>query len=282
MRDVFQSLARMRSAPPWGLEIRQEAEALELTEETLAQWRGLAELDPKPTWFQGPEFVLPWYRIYRARFAPHLVLGRAKDGTLLGVLAAAVDRSTGELVHAGTHHATYHGWIADPRVEGEFPRRAVEALFGLTEADQWIWRHLPPGAPVFWVDRRRSPAAPHEARISTVPLPVWNLGAEPELPAGSRKKRLRKYANAYARRDGPLTLRRVTDPEDAKALLERAAGWVDVRIGAKEGERPFADDPDKLAFHLAWAQAGERHVLHVLETGGSTARQLPTRSRRGS
>ncbi len=245
------------------VELLRDASTLSSLE---SQWVALARADPKPTWFQKPDFVLPWYQHYSAVYEPLVIVGR-KNNNLVGLLAAAVDRRSGDVVHAGTHHATYHGWIAHPSVEGKFPVAAVEAVFEALDIRRWEWRFLPPGAPIHWSDRSRSARRPLDVERTMEAVPVWDLTEADAMRRRVKKKRLRNYMNRY-RREGDFSIGRVTDPELAARYLEVASAWVDLRIGSHFGVLPFADDPRKLKFHQAWIRQSDNAYLTAMTLNG--------------
>lgn len=72
----------------------------------LQSWPELAKKDPFGTLFQGPTWVLHWYRAYSGSFTP-LVLALEAAGELTGLVSLAVETRSGRLAFAGDAMADY-------------------------------------------------------------------------------------------------------------------------------------------------------------------------------
>ncbi len=94
--------------------------------------------------------------------------------------------------------------------------------------------------------------------------PLLTLGADDDsLRKAGNKSRLRQL-----RKQGDVVFRRVTDPSEFGPLLEQVVRFHDKRQLMSHGSTPFANDPQKQAFHLALMNTkGLLHVT-VLEVGG--------------
>ncbi|MDH3223494.1 MAG: hypothetical protein OEO23_07245, partial [Gemmatimonadota bacterium] len=91
-------------------------------------WAALADACPWSTVFQRPEFVVIWYQVYRERQDPVLVVARAPDGRMTGLLTLALHRGTDRLTCAGAPVAEYQTWLATEEQGAWFIQRALEAL----------------------------------------------------------------------------------------------------------------------------------------------------------
>src|ERR1700760_3790969 len=82
-----------------------EAERLLDSPKFQSRWRTLAGECPWGTALQGPEFAGTWYRCYKGRYRPLILLRQTADGSLDGLLLLAVEASTGRLTFAGAHQS---------------------------------------------------------------------------------------------------------------------------------------------------------------------------------
>jgi len=234
------------------VEIRRGDAALELIGRTdfRRAWRYLHQACPWSTAFQDAPFADTWYRVYRERFAPVVVIGFA-DAKLCGLLLLAESRD-GALCHVGAQQAEYQVWLAiDERFAGavldllaaEFPGRRLQLLF------------VPPGVPFTPPDRWRS-------RCFRRPFSAPFLATR---PADSVRESMRKKANRSKlnrlTRGGKLTFERVDDGPAFAVLLDQIAPLYDLRQGAAHGALPFREDPLKTAFYRALQR--ETDLLHV-------------------
>ena len=248
----------------WSLDLLQGDQAFEalLDPQLQRDWRILARSDPKSarsdpksTWFEEPTFVLAWYTAYRKTAVPLVAIASGPSG-LVGVMALATDADSSEIVHAGAHQANYHGWIAAPDAEGRFPAACVDAVFGRFRPRRWLWKHLPPGAPIDWVETLRRRSGPGAVRHETLQSPIWDLtdtAVEQRLWKGS----LKNYFNRY-RREGQLVYERLSEPHRLKDAVAQLIPWCDLRHGAVHGDLPFWEDAAKAPFHEALANAGDQ------------------------
>lgn len=224
----------------------RDTDSLLAQEAFRAEWAALMAACPWSTTFQGPSFICAWYRTYRERFEPLLVLTRARDGRLAGMLALAVSKAGKGLVVAGTHHAEYHAWICRPEHGDSFPLAVMRKLHRRIPSAGLRFRYLPPGAPTAWANapdaRRRCLLKPHSR-------PLLRLGDGEEvrksLAKSGNKSRLRRL-----QRIGPVECRRITDPVELEANFDEIIGFYDTRRLAVNGSAPFRNDPLKRPFHL--------------------------------
>jgi CelD/BcsL family acetyltransferase involved in cellulose biosynthesis len=226
----------------------------------LEEWKELASIDPKCTWFQEPAFVLDWYQAYRAVAEPLIVLARDEGGRLEGLMCLALMDGGRRLCHAGDHHTEYHGWIGRPESEERFVVEAVNRVMETYRPKSWRFRYLPPRAPVDWL-RRLSPRIGVSHQV--VSVPIWDLTDTARLERKLKKGRVRNYINRYRRR-GELVYERIESPARIRAALEQLALWCDLRQGAANGVLPFGDDPRKLPFHEALAHRPNSVVFSAL------------------
>jgi len=234
-----------------------DAEALLRDPEFQRQWRLLHQSCPWATSFQGPDFVLTWYRIYRGCFEPVLVTGWSTGGELVGLLMLAIGADRPELAAAGAWQAEYQCWLSSPACQESFIKSSVCALSARFRGWRLRFHCLPAAAPVGW----------------TVSCPLWrrrcqlHVLARPLMqvePGGRHAASLRKKSNksrlSRLRRLGEVRLERITDPAALAGLLDRIIENYDLRMAALSGTAPFREDPQKKAFYLGLMEAGLLHV----------------------
>ena len=96
-------------APIVGLPALEEALAAGL----MGQWQRLVAQDPRASFFQSPEWCVPWYRCYAEAFEPHVLVVRGSSG-IVGLVPLSVQRDTGELTFASNAMADYRDIVALP------------------------------------------------------------------------------------------------------------------------------------------------------------------------
>ena len=248
----------------WQLDVLRGRSVLQAVKspELVAAWSEAAAADPKSTWFQEPTFVRAWFAAYHRSFEPILALARRNaDNRVVGLLAAGLSSGGDRLVHAGANHAWYHGWIAAPEVEGDFPAAATTEILRTTGVRTWRWNYLPPRAPADWAEGAAGGAIIGEERS-----PIWELNTQDAIDRHLQSRSLRNYINRYRRR-GELALRRAATTTEAHRWLDLLAPWCDLRHGAVHADLPFRDDPYKLPFHqelIARGAAGMQSDPSVL------------------
>jgi CelD/BcsL family acetyltransferase involved in cellulose biosynthesis/GNAT superfamily N-acetyltransferase len=246
------------------IEILRGADADRLLDDPafVDRWRRLCAACPWATAFQGPDFVLTWYRTYRPRFEPVLVLSRAAGGELLALLTLAAS-ADGGLAVGGAWHAEYHAWVCSADLADTFPPAALAAARRLLPSAGLRFTYLPPNTPLAWLA-----SDPVRARCLLTPhrRPLMRLGdgsaiAESLSKSGnkSRLKRLKKL--------GPVEFKRVTDPAELAHLFDDLIACYDARRMAISGSAPFRNDPLKRPFHLAMAAAPGLLHATVLTVG---------------
>lgn len=218
-------------------------------------WDRVADRCPWATIFQRRPFLSIWYDCYRERFDPLMVIGRGEDSQIEALWFLAVDRSSDELVGAGTHHSEYHGWAATPDQSAEFVRAAFETIAAANLSKRLTLVFLAPGIPLEWVGAGkgyRAFARPHRRGLMV-------LG-----DASPTEKSLRKKSNksrlSRLRRVGDVDLTRAASRAELEPWIDEIAQFCDLRQGAINGATPFLSDPLKRELHLRLAD--EPDLLH--------------------
>ena len=128
----------------------EEADRLLADPAFVADWAELCEVCPWATPFQSPAFAATWYRVYRSRANPVLVLS-GENGGLQSLLPLAHIPSRNQLAVAGTWHAEYHAWLCAAHLGDAFPAAAFPALAREFPSLPVSFCFLPPNAPTAWL-----------------------------------------------------------------------------------------------------------------------------------
>jgi CelD/BcsL family acetyltransferase involved in cellulose biosynthesis len=255
--------------PITGIELLQgaDAEPLLAGEAFRAEWLALIDGCPWATAFQSPAFVIDWYRAYRERYRPVLVISRDAQGRITGLLTLAVSATDGKLKVAGSHQAEYQAWICLAEQTKTFPRQALDLLRAAFPSAMLQFRYLPAQVPLGWLaDRDQS----RMAVLTPVRCPFMKFGdgseIEESLRKSGNKSRLRQL-----KKFGAVEFSRVTDPAQFEPLLDEISRYHDCRQLASHGSAPFSTDPSKKAFHLALMNTPGLLHITVLRVGDQIA-----------
>jgi len=250
------------------IEIVRDSEADQLLAEARFRdaWSRLRRRCPWATSFQGVDFVPTWYRVYRGRFAPVLVLSRDANGELDGLLTLAAS-SDGELLVAGGAQAEYQAWLCAPDLSDTFVRQAVAALRQEFPRAVLTFRYLPPGTPTAWF---ATPEAARGCALAAHRRPLLRFGDGSDIAKSLTKKSNKSRLNRLEK-IGPLEFKRVTDPTEFARICDDIIQSYDFRQAAVHGVAPFRDDDLKKAFHTAMMEVpGLLHVT-LLKVGDCVA-----------
>lgn len=224
------------------------------------EWSALCAICPWAIAFQGPAFIRSWVQTYREKITPIVAMSRDSSGQLVGMIVLA-RYADGKLFVAGAYQAEYQAWICIPELAGSFPPAFMAAVRRELPSGGLVMRYLPPGIPLDWVKASRVPTL-----LQTNRRPLLRLGDGAEIARSLRRGSNRGKINRL-KRLGELRFRRVTDPAECDAYLERISELYDLRHGAVYGNIEFANDPLKLPFHrLMLRQPGLMHMT-VLTLG---------------
>jgi len=236
------------------------------SEAFVALWKSLHARCPWATGCQHPDFVLPWYAIYRERHAPLVLVDAAADGTLRGLFTLAWSADGRRLTGAGAGQAEYQGWIAGAVHADRFAHEAFACLRAALPQARTSLKYLPPGIPLGFLQ-----AGAGERKYC-----VLQAHARPVLridPAAMetlrRKKTHRQNANRLGRL-GPLAFERVTGAAQFGRLFDDICLQYDFRQAALHRQTPFLSDPLKKRFYLELQRRGMLHTT-VLTVGAALA-----------
>lgn len=229
-----------------------------------APWKALHARCPWATGCQHPDFVLPWYDIYRERHAPLVLVDTATDGALRGLLTLALSEDGRRLTGAGAVQAEYQGWIADTAHADRFAHDALACIRGALPQVRTNLKYLPPGIPLGFLHagERRYCVLHGHARPVLRPDPV-------AMEKLRRKKTHRQNANRLGRL-GPLAFQRVTGEAQFRRMFDDICLQYDFRQAALHRQTPFLSDPLKKRFYLELQRRGMLHTT-VLTVGDALA-----------
>jgi CelD/BcsL family acetyltransferase involved in cellulose biosynthesis/GNAT superfamily N-acetyltransferase len=240
-----------------------EAEALLADGAFREQWAGLAALCPWATVYQGPGFCSAWYRAYRGRYAPVLVMSRGIDGQFDGLLALAESEAEGRFGVAGLWQAEYQCWLCRPELAEEFPPLAMARVRDRLPGGRLRFQYLPGNAPIGWLGRGRM-----NRLIERFKRPVLRL-QEVVPDAATKSTNWRCFRNLA--RNGTIEVTPVANAEELEQFFNKAISWYDIRRLAINNSAPFGDDPRKRAFHFEMMREPELTRVTKLTTGGKLA-----------
>lgn len=224
-----------------------EADSLLEDNRFRTEWFRLCRRCHWATPFQGPDFACSWYRIYRGRFEPVLVLSRDQDDTLNGLLTLAVSSNDDGLVVAGGPQAEYQAWICSPDLSDHFPCQMVRMLQREFPRAALTFRYLPPGTPTSWF---ATTEAGRSCKLALHRRPLLRFGDGMEITKSLNKKSNKSRLNRLEK-IGPVEFKRISDPKEFEDVFNDITQCYDFRQAAVHGVAPFLDDALKKAFHLA-------------------------------
>jgi CelD/BcsL family acetyltransferase involved in cellulose biosynthesis len=236
-------------------------------EEIAGQWRALAER--RGNAFVTPEWFLAWLRHCGEGWEPHLVVVRASDGTLRGLLPLVRSNGSGRRALRVCPIGDHFHPVADRPEEEAVAAAAAAALAqpepGLrslllenVEADGRWWRALTEAAP--------APLATVERTESTLPF-VELAGLSWDEYLAGRSRQLRSQLGRKLRRLGrehDVRFRRTRRPAEVAPDLETLFRLHDARWAERPGDSSLVDHSVR-AFHVDFAAAAlERGWLRLI------------------
>jgi CelD/BcsL family acetyltransferase involved in cellulose biosynthesis/RimJ/RimL family protein N-acetyltransferase len=233
------------------LQIITGDEAIALVQDStfVSSWLNLAEKDKKVTVIQEPPFVITWYKQYSSNYVPILCLAYDNEDALVGLMPLARNLNEDGLIHAGAGQAEYHGWIADPEVDVEFPVECLIKIKNTFNIRTWQWRWLPPKAPIEWLFSQRLRNEGIYVNYRTQTSPLWDLNDKTKYEKLLRNKTVRNEINRYKKR-GPYFLERIRDKDRTRELIDVLRVQNDFRHEIVHNLRPFASDKNKSLFFI--------------------------------
>ena len=231
-----------------------EANAAIHNADFISQWVTLVQGCPYATAFQRPEFVRPWYSIYRREWEPIVVVARNELEQITGLWLLAWNEERRALVHAGAHQAEYHTWLARPGSEEPFLEGAWMALKRTFSFKHLSFEYLPHA---YLAELLKTTFG--RARVWKGRRPLWRL--DPEAIRSSFAKKSNKSRFNRLGRLGSLEFRRISDRGELERVIDDLIDFYDFRQGAVHSVMPFRRDALKRDFHLALATTAPESII---------------------
>jgi CelD/BcsL family acetyltransferase involved in cellulose biosynthesis len=228
-------------------------------------WEALLHDCTWSTACQHPDFIVPWYQIYRDRCSPVVVTEDDNDSRVIGILPLALVDGGKRLVGAGMVEAEYQCWIERPENSNQFIRKAIEAICTAFPKATLHLKYINVGAPVEWIRALK----PHYFfRLQTHVRPLMKLGS-PEIAKRLNSKNNRVKINRL-KKIGAISFERVKDHQAFLASFDDICTEYDRRQKANNFVAPFQDDPLK---GKLYKELHKRGILHatLLKVGNQVA-----------
>ncbi len=241
---------------PTSVQVHAQADAERLLEspEFQSQWRTLWRQCPWGTALQTPEFACTWYRCYKERYSPLILLRYGTSGQMDGLLLLAVERSTSRLTFAGAHQSEYNVWLAPPG-DRTFISEALHRI-GKLGFSSISFTYLPPGTPLDWLE----PEWKSRSSVRVVRRPLLTVSNPDAMTESLTKKKNRRRLEKLQAGQS-LEFAELRSPEELDVYYDQIIDFCDFRQGAVHGSCPFHDDPRKRGFYRALME--QRGLLHV-------------------
>lgn len=252
------------------IQITRHKDALTLLQDPSfdRDWNNLLNYCPWVTPFQRKAFVSTWYEMYWERYEPLLVWARDANETLTGLLTLAIDRNSGALVFAGTHHAEYQVWLSRPEHGDAFIIAAILHLRAVFPDQSLFFKYLAPNAPLSWLKSEQLQHCKIDLQQQSRPLRAVEDGKSftDSLKKKSNKSRLNRL-----RQMGEIRFEQITDAATLETMFDDIAAYTDLRQGAVHDVLPFRIDPLKKPFHLALLKHPDLVHVTAMTVGGKLA-----------
>lgn len=230
------------------------------------RWKALHARCPWATGCQHPDFVLPWYELYRERHAPFVLVDEGADGSLRGLFTLASNKDGTRLTGAGAVQAEYHGWIAGTVHADRFAQDAFASIRAALPRAQTNLKYLPPGIPLGFLH-----AGASERKYAVLhghSRPVLRI--DPAAMEKLRRKKTHRQNTNRLSRLGPLAFERIIGEARFRRLFDNICLQYDFRQAALYRQTPFLSDPLKKRFYLELQRRGMLHTS-VLTVGDALA-----------
>jgi CelD/BcsL family acetyltransferase involved in cellulose biosynthesis/RimJ/RimL family protein N-acetyltransferase len=246
----------MISMPPIDVRIGQSAHDLLGDAAFLAGWKSLHRQCPHATGYQSPGFVGAWYESYKSIYRPVIAISRSANGDLLALWLLAFDPATKELVHAGSHQAEYHLWLALPEAATAFLTSALLELRRHIQFTVLRFKYLPSAALVDTL--QAMPGMKNRIAVKIHRRPLLNI--DPVRIKESLAKKKTKSRFNRLKKLGVVEFRRVTELGEFDRIIEDFVAFYDFRQSAVNHTMPFREDPLKRPFHRALLAAAPSDI----------------------
>jgi hypothetical protein len=213
----------------------------------IESWKDLAETSQYFTLTQEYNFVYSWYKSYREKFNPIMVIGYNKKEEIIGIIPLAINIESGELSYAGDNQSEYNNFISTPEYEEEFIVESLISIKNTLDINNWSWDWMPSNSYKSWFKSKRLEKEGIYIDLSKFESPVYKLSDTVRIEKIKRNKSI-KSKNNRLNRKGALVMERITDVKRAEQLIERIIKQSSFRNFALYNKMPFVRD----AFRKDW------------------------------
>jgi CelD/BcsL family acetyltransferase involved in cellulose biosynthesis len=231
----------------------------------LIAWKTLLQACGWATACQHPDFIIPWYQIYKVRCVPVVVTEEDSDGSIVGLLPLALTSNGKLLVGAGMVEAEYQCWVERPENSNQFIRKAIDAIRKSFPKAILHLRYINVGAPVDWMGSLKSG---YFYRLQKHIRPLMKLSG-PEIAERLNSKKNRTRINKL-KRSGEVSFVRVKDHHLFLTSFDDICAKYDSRQKEKNAVAPFQDDPLKGKLYIELHRRGILHAT-LLKVGSHVA-----------
>lgn len=241
------------------LKVRKTLDSIFKDEEFISGWEKLCVDCDWSTPFQYPAFLEQWFAFYHMQYAPVFISFHDGNGVLAGLFPLVQNTETGELAVAGTHHAEYQCWLANPDAPGDFVDQALA-----TASAELSWngvlnmKYLPP----------KLTQAHFKANEELAKRAIWLEHARPllrivqeDIEASFKKKSNKSKINRL-KREGELAFRQLNDAQELEPWFDQIIAFYDLKQGGTNNSFPFLEDTSKKPFHVALLKHAPQ-LLHI-------------------
>ncbi len=223
------------------------------------------------TVFQSRAFVDTWYRVYKERQEPILIVAEHK-GRLTGLVALTKENGSKLITGAGVNEAGYHVWLSENDFGDLFITEALHELTSKFPQYKLLFKHIPPQAPLAWVEHDQELEKRCVLRTFSRPLMDFKT---PDLIIQFNKKSYRSKV-AKLRKLGNMRFERIIDREHFASVLDELNRQFDFRKAATLNITPFRSEPLKKDLQLALFDQGLLYVTVLLVNETLVAANIDT------
>lgn len=231
----------------------------------LIAWKALLQACGWSTACQHPDFIIPWYEIYKERCVPVVVTEEDNNGSIIGLLPLALTDNKKLLVGAGMVEAEYQCWVERPENSNQFIREAIDAIREEFPNTMLHLRYINVGAPLDWIGSLKSG---YFYRLQKHIRPLMKLSG-PEIAERLNSKKNRAKINKL-KKSGEVSFERVKDHHLFLTSFDDICAKYDSRQKEKNFVEPFQDDPLKGKLYIELHKRGILHAT-LLKVGSHVA-----------
>lgn len=257
-----QSLSK-KSSLELSIEIWEGNDAISMIDnhDFRVQWEFLLQECGYGSVFQGPNFVIPWYKLNIQEFSP-IVLATFSESRLVGLLTLArklnsTDRDQSRrLVGAGNFYALYQSWIVENPYLAEFWNRGIKNLLKKYPACVINLKSVP--NPEIYKDLLTLSDFRSSVVLERFHNPILDFSEE-----GYDKIFAKRHFKSKINRlnkAGKVQFEKIVSLEKLKEIFPTIATFYALRQGAAFNKIPYLSHEQEMDLFAAWLKEG---ILHM-------------------